>query len=509
MADEVYSFSGLVTNNNVRIGQVVNVTVDRCPSGYGATGTNQCDLCSIGYFNLMSTNDSCYYCDETAIDGVTCPGSNHLIIDYNYWANAYKYNDADDDIFASKYVVSSKCPSAYCCQLSQGCDLLSNASSLCAPNRDSQMYLCGSCVAGFSEAVGTTKCMECTRDYLLMLLIPIAYGLLWAMFILVTKRSPKSEEEGGQKSKSDDKCCTCCSTKKKDKNELDRSRLSRKEYLDCLEIMMSKIMLYHYQSVAYILTTSGIQSSLYGFVELSNLNVFQFLSVGSSRDGYCVFQNMSAPQKISLQLIASASIIFFICIAYLCSLCCTDKATTSLRIHFPQCFIAAMLVCVGQILSVLFQLVACRQITSGVVVHFFFGDHKCYEWIWILCMVSLAIVFMSFFLLFVSICVQRKKQKPDGDTFKDMYYYPVCWSYSDPYWYWESILFVRRSVFAFVFIVFDNNNLKMSIGILLIIYLYIYAFARPFKDEDVNILEGYLIGTAALIIFIDIGSSDI
>eukprot|EP01083_Nonionella_stella_P141062 433938_1 len=116
---------------------------------------------------------------------------------------------------------------------------------------------------------------------------------------------------------------------------------------------------------------------------------------------------------------------------------------------------------------------------------------------------------MSFFLLFVSICVQRKKQKPDGDTFKDMYYYPVCWSYSDPYWYWESILFVRRSVFAFVFIVFDNNNLKMSIGILLIIYLYIYAFARPFKDEDVNILEGYLIGTTALIIFIDASSSDI
>eukprot|EP01083_Nonionella_stella_P075310 204676_1 len=188
MADEVYSFNGVVTNNNVRIKHSVNVTVDRCPSGYGATGTNQCDVCSIGYFNLMSTNDSCYYCDDNALDGITCPGSNHIIMDHNYWVSAYQYNDAVDDIFASTYVVSSKCPSSYCCQLSQGCDLLSNASSLCAPNRDSKTYLCGSCVDGFSEAVGTTKCMECHRGYPLLLLIPITYGLAWAMFILVTKR---------------------------------------------------------------------------------------------------------------------------------------------------------------------------------------------------------------------------------------------------------------------------------------------------------------------------------
>eukprot|EP01083_Nonionella_stella_P075308 204671_1 len=188
MADEVYSFNGVVTNNNVRIKHSVNVTVDRCPSGYGATGTNQCDVCSIGYFNLMSTNDSCYYCDDNALDGITCPGSNHIIMDHNYWVSAYQYNDADDDIFASKYVISVKCPNSYCCQLSQGCDLLSNASSLCAPNRDSKTYLCGSCVDGFSEAVGTTKCMECHRGYPLLLLIPITYGLAWAMFILVTKR---------------------------------------------------------------------------------------------------------------------------------------------------------------------------------------------------------------------------------------------------------------------------------------------------------------------------------
>eukprot|EP01083_Nonionella_stella_P304000 1054488_1 len=507
MADEVYSFSGLVTNNNVRIEQPVNVTVDRCPSGYGATGTNQCDVCSIGYFNLMSTNDSCYYCDDNALDGITCPGSNHIIMDHNYWVSAYQYNDAVDDIFASTYVVSSKCPSSYCCQLSQGCDLLSNASSLCAPNRDSKTYLCGSCVDGFSEAVGTTKCMECHRGYPLLLLIPITYGLAWAMFILVTKRSPKPIYETPEAEKDQTSCCK----KKNDDIEYDRSTLSRKEYLDCLEIMMSKIILYHYQSVSYILTTSGVQSSLYGFAELSNLNVFQFLSVGSSTDsdGYCIFENMSAPQTISVQLVATASILLFILIAFMCSLCCSTKTKNSLRIHFPQCFIKAMLVCVGQILSVLFQLVACRQIASGIVVHFFFGDHKCYEWLWILCIVSLTIVFVSFCVLFLSIYMHRKKLKPDDDNFKHMYYYPVSWSYSDQYWFWEAILFVRRSVFAFVFIVFDNNNLKMGIGILSIIYLYIHTFAHPFKAKDVNLLESYLMGTTALIIFIDAGNSDI
>eukprot|EP01083_Nonionella_stella_P216568 778290_1 len=515
MADEVYSFNGVVTNNNVRIKHSVNVTVDRCPSGFGATGTNQCDVCSIGYFTLMSTNESCYYCDDNALDGVTCPGSNHIIMDHNYWVSAYQYNDADDDIFASKYVISVKCPNSYCCQLSQGCDLLSDASSLCAPNRDSQTYLCGSCIDGFSEAFGTTKCMECSRGNHLLLLVPITYGLAWAMFILVTKRSPNPisetpEAEDNRKSKSNNKCSKCCATKTNE--EYDRTALSRKEYLDCLEIMTSKIILYHYQSVSYILTTSGIQSSLYGFAELSNLNVFQFLSVGSGtdHDGYCIFRNMTTPQKISVQLIATASILLFIFIAYMCSLCCcTEKMKNRLRIHFPQCFIKAMLVCVGQVLSVLLQLLACRQMASGVVVHFFFGDHKCYEWIWILCAASLAMVFVSFCILFSSIYMHRKKVKPNDDNFKRMYYYPVSWSYSDPYWFWESILFVRRSVFAIVFIVFDSNNLKMIIGIMLIIYLYIHTFAHPFKAKDVNILEGYLIGTAALIIFIDIGSSDI
>eukprot|EP01083_Nonionella_stella_P303999 1054483_1 len=519
MVDEVYSFSGLVTNNNVRLEQGVNVTVGRCPSGYGASGTNQCDLCSIGYFNLIPTNESCYYCDENALAGVTCPGLNHIIIDYDYWVSAYRSDNDDHDFFTSQYVVSSKCPSSYCCPLSQGCDLLSDASSLCAPHRDPNTYLCGSCLDGFSEAVGTTQCMECDRNYPFLLLIPIAYGLLWAMFILFTKRTPKPEAEDDPEPK---RCC--CKTKNDQKSENnDKScgckmknhdiRLTKKEYLDCLEIMMSKIILYYYQSVAYILTTSGIQSSLYGFVELSNLNVFQFLAAGSStdRDGYCIFQHMTAPQKISLQLIATASILFFIFIAYLCSLCsCAKNTTRRLRIHFPQCFIAAMLICVGQILSVLFQLLACRQITSGVVVHFFFGDQKCYGWIWTLCMVSLAIVFVSFFILFLSICIRRKREKEADDHSKRMYYYyPVSWSYSDQYWFWEAILFVRRSVFAFVFIVFDNNNLKMGIGILSIIYLYIHTFAHPFKAKDVNLLESYLMGTTALIIFIDAGNSDI
>ena len=126
-------------------------------------------------------------------------------------------------------------------------------------------------------------------------------------------------------------------------------------------------------------------------------------------------------------------------------------------------------------------------------------------------MVSLVIVFISFFILFGFIIYHKRKiENKENDIDDKKYYYaPIINSYKHKYWYWELILFIRRSLFAFVFIVFDNNNLKMGICIILLIYLFINWNCMPFKLNDVNIFESYLIATIIAIIFIDSGTTDI
>ena len=263
--------------------------------------------------------------------------------------------------------------------------------------------------------------------------------------------------------------------------------MSHSEYIGSLEKMCTKVIVYYYQSVGYILTTNGIKTSLYGFVELFNLNIFTAISWGSnnnesSNGGFCLLKNMSTPQKIAIQLTSSASILFFILIFYLLNKFLSINLFKRCKrtINYGQALLAALLICVGQILSITFQLLACRNIGKNKSVHYFFGSEECYGTIWIASFISLMLVILAFIMLFVVICfhkrsvIKQQGRRSSINTQKKLYFYSVVQTYKDEYWYWELILFLRRLSFAFVFIVFDNNNLKITMGILLVLYLFIH-----------------------------------
>eukprot|EP01084_Bolivina_argentea_P287942 494129_1 len=305
MVNQTYTFSGSVANNFANINDLLTITVKSCPSGYGASGTRGlCDACARGYVNLVPTEEPCYYCNENEIDGITCPGLDSIIVDYNYWVMVYQFSKMDNDVFASDYIVSSKCAGQYCCQLENGCDLMHDSEFLCAANRDFGTALCGQCLPGFSEVYGTTKCMRCDAYYVLRLLVPILYGLGWALFILITKTSKVKKSENLALESNDSKCncnCTqklktlcCCCVSNEDGKQPKKDVLTRDKYLNSLEVMVSKIILYYYQSISYILTTSEMQSNLYGFIELSNLNILLFIKFDDDDEGYCLLKNMTA-----------------------------------------------------------------------------------------------------------------------------------------------------------------------------------------------------------------------
>ena len=109
--------------------------------------------------------------------GITCLGSDDIIIDYNYWIMVYEYGEesyVNRNLFdTDQYIISVRCPEKYCCSKESGCDLIKDSRKLCATNRDPNKYLCGKCIDNYSEVFGTTNCGKCDRNYYERLLLPI------------------------------------------------------------------------------------------------------------------------------------------------------------------------------------------------------------------------------------------------------------------------------------------------------------------------------------------------
>eukprot|EP01084_Bolivina_argentea_P104185 186572_1 len=131
----------------------INVSIIECPAGFGVFGSaQQCALCERGTYSIHSNKNPCQECDAN-LPGLSCLGSNAIIVDFNYWIMINEYEK-------SSYIITARCPDGFCC-LSDGCDFLRD--ELCATNRDPSQYLCGKCIDTYSEVFGTTHCAICDR----------------------------------------------------------------------------------------------------------------------------------------------------------------------------------------------------------------------------------------------------------------------------------------------------------------------------------------------------------
>eukprot|EP00485_Elphidium_margaritaceum_P017056 CAMPEP_0202731210 /NCGR_PEP_ID=MMETSP1385-20130828/187033_1 /ASSEMBLY_ACC=CAM_ASM_000861 /TAXON_ID=933848 /ORGANISM="Elphidium margaritaceum" /LENGTH=336 /DNA_ID=CAMNT_0049397501 /DNA_START=219 /DNA_END=1225 /DNA_ORIENTATION=- len=290
--------------------------------------------------------------------------------------------------------------------------------------------------------------------------------------------------------------------------------MTRDEYLHSLQVMVTTILLYYYQGLSYILSTSDITVALAGFTELFNLNIFGAIrSSGSAESGFCLLQQMDMIQKITLQLTSCFFLLLFTMLPFLIGrimvhmLVLKNKRCCCLRqrlFHFGKSLISAVLICVGQILSVLCKLLACRDV-GALSVHYFYGAASCYDNTWFVAFASLCVLFACFLALFVWIWrrLQTEGISKDPQIRKQKPYQPVISRYREEVWFWESVLFLRRSVLALTFIVFDRDELKMCIGIALLLFQLVHQDCKPFKSDAENRLETYLIVATAICIFMD------
>ena len=140
---------------------VINVTLLTCPFGFELTGTPPtCDCAA----RLREVAEISCDIDTTLIHH---PPS--------MWMGRY----TTDDII----LVHRNCPFDYC-KPGRTSVNLSNPDEQCAPNRAG--ILCGACQPGFSLALGTSQCLQCSNIYLLLLIPFLLAGVALVFLLLKT-----------------------------------------------------------------------------------------------------------------------------------------------------------------------------------------------------------------------------------------------------------------------------------------------------------------------------------
>ena len=139
----------------------INVTLSECPKGFELTDkTCECNtvLQSIGIEN-------CSIYDKTV----------YITRSNNQWIQSVTNPDG---ILSSKY-----CPFNYCKHETVHLNL-KHPDKQCALNHTG--ILCGACPSNFSLAIGSSRCLECSENYHILLLIAFATaGVLLVLFIKI------------------------------------------------------------------------------------------------------------------------------------------------------------------------------------------------------------------------------------------------------------------------------------------------------------------------------------
>eukprot|EP01084_Bolivina_argentea_P016901 31574_1 len=294
-----YSLKLSVINYNLLlVNPFINITIIECPSGSGVTGNAlQCEECKIEYFSLLPTTSSCMKCNNN-INGVTCFGTNNIHIEQDYWIAVYQYTQLIHDKYFSavngtvnhnNHIISGSCPPGYCCKLETGCNFITDSNVLCAPYRDPNVVLCGKCLDGYSELLFSTSCGLCKHSAWYIIIYPILLALLWALFILITKSTSTSSHkpiavdanDNDDESNNSSSCCKqiCrCTCRSNDSNSNKVKYMSKKRFLNIIEVMIIINLTYYYQTVMNIVSvTNGLPTALIGFMGIFNIDVFSMI----------------------------------------------------------------------------------------------------------------------------------------------------------------------------------------------------------------------------------------
>ena len=139
----------------------INTTLLDCPPGFALQYASHSCAC---HPRLRQYNVTCSINDQTITKADTA------------WISF-------DESHGSGIILHPECPFDYCQVGTVTFRLTENPDSQCAFNHTG--VLCGACLPGFSLALGTSRCLECSSSWILLLL-PFAIAGLALVFVLLT-----------------------------------------------------------------------------------------------------------------------------------------------------------------------------------------------------------------------------------------------------------------------------------------------------------------------------------
>ena len=254
-----------------------------------------------------------------------------------------------------------------------------------------------------------------------------------------------------------------------------------------LKTMWNRNIMYYMQALSQILS-QGSYVILFGMVaHIFNLSITNNNS-NDTNNLWCFINGLTAKQKILLDLLIPTIILSYFCSFYFISKCVCHTQSFSRKINFGKAFIAVVLLIIGSILSVLFQLLHCTNI-GPYTVQFYFAYENCYGLTWILSFVSLIIIIILFSVVFIALKkmnqIQRENKKNILNSFVS--------KYKPQFYFWEYIIFIRRIFIALFSVTVYDGVFSFLIFVIIVIFLWIHMQCQPFIIHYANQLEGILL----------------
>ena len=257
-----------------------------------------------------------------------------------------------------------------------------------------------------------------------------------------------------------------------------------------IKSLWTRNILYYQQAVAQVLAQGSYVELLAIISPIFDLSVANNSGSITGSDGWCFIQSINAKQKILLNVMIPTLIMIYIIILLLVSNCKKNGKITfcsKREINFSKSLIAILLLLIGNILTVLFQILHCQQI-GDTIYHFYFAWEKCFSFTWFVAIVILVLILAIFTIIQIRLfCLKEKRQE------KDQILSHFVSKYKPKYYYWEYIIFIRRICISIFSVSVTNNNYKIIFYIAMCIFLLIQYKCKPFIIPAANTMEFILI----------------
>ena len=181
-AVDEFNSTGIISSDLLTTPVYINIRFKpECPPGFKLRQhpniTTGCDTCK----ETQSIYNGCH-CLENFDSVMECLfDSNHeegyLCLKKPVWVNVIQ------ELNDSKMLFSNECPFDYCNANLSSITVDPNNSSLCNNNREGK--LCGKCMEGYSLILGSNRCGDCSDEYVGLLAVFAAAGILLVLFIIV------------------------------------------------------------------------------------------------------------------------------------------------------------------------------------------------------------------------------------------------------------------------------------------------------------------------------------